>query len=207
MNLFEINKFVELAQWTGCMKTQEFFNSVILQNFPREIAQPPILKLEFPSLESRYMCYFKIWPKFTSKYIYIFDEGHIRKQELKTDLSKPRGCMCDVGTVFQLSHNNRTKVCDNLIVLVKNHSIVEVDIGAGEGDHSLVLLYINGKIYILDSYAKIRTPEIREFDYEEFRNYILNGNLESYNKVFKTEFSHSKDIGSLRDIHISVCEW
>lgn len=104
------------------------------------------------------------------------------------------------GKTFHLPHNDRTKVCDNLIVLVKNHSIVEVDIG--EGDHSLVLLYINGKVYILDSYAKIR-----EFDHEEFGNYIIGGTLESYNKVFKTDFTDLKDIGNLRDIYISVCEW
>jgi len=207
MNLSEIESFVGLAQWTGCIRTQEFFSSSILYNFPLEIAQLHILSLEFPSFDRRYICYFKRGPRKSSKYIYTFRDGHIRKQELRVDRSKPRGGTSMVGKVEQLPHNNRLKICDKVTELLKTHSLVEVDIGAGKGDHSFLLLYISEKIYILDSFAKIRTPEIREFDLEEFKDYILNGTLDSYNKTFKTNFECKTKIGNLRDIHISVCEW
>ncbi len=90
---------------------------------------------------------------------------------------------------------------------VKTHSIVEIDIGAGKGDHSFLLLYIGEKIYILDSYADLRTPEIRIFDEKSFRNYVCTNSLDSYNKVFNTNFNQSTDIGILRVIDVHIHEY
>jgi hypothetical protein len=97
-------------------------------------------------------------------------------------------------------------ICRFLIYLVKSYSIVEVDIYAGNGDHSFVLVCIDELVYIVDSYAKIRKPEIRMFDCENFDNYVKNGSIDSYNEVFSTKFEYSEEIGILEGVHISVCE-
>ena len=100
---------------------------------------------------------------------------------------------------------SKDKICIFLLYLVKEYAIVVVDIIG----HSFVLVHIDGEIYIVDSYAKLRKAEIRKFDFEGFRDLVSAKSLVSYNKTFNTDFKDQKkaDKVSSEEIFFTVCEW
>ncbi len=200
MNLSEIDRLAKMAKWTGCVKTQEFFSAIIPGNISREVVYSPQLKKEFNYLDGKYGYLPEDRQSKNFKYVYDLSKETITRRLRIFDFVKQKHFLVNE---IDLQHNDNSKMLDNLLFIVENYSIVDVDIDS----HAFILLYIDGKIYILDSYEDIRKPEIREFDVQEFRNYIISGSVVSYNRVFNTLVESSEGVIRLMSLVISFHEY
>ena len=90
--------------------------------------------------------------------------------------------------------------------LYSNNKSNYVELGVKDINDFNCEKYRKELVFKLGLWENATWRDIRDFNYEEFKNYVIEGTLDSYNKVFKTHFAHNKDIGVLKDIHITVCE-
>ena len=95
--------------------------------------------------------------------------------------------------------SGRGVIAKFLRYLAETFGIVSVDIDPippkFDDGHCFVLACINKKTYIIDSYALVRKPEMREFDFESFDDYVTTGSIDSYNKTFNTHIKGDTALG------------
>lgn len=206
MNFEKIRSFVYGINEYKCSFTQDIVYGGITNNWPREIVEGK--KKPIPS-----ELYFYVGPNISYYDYNLSEEGDTLTKWTLDDL-KPHG---EMGFWTWLKkraiplQSRRTVISKFLRYLVETYGIVSVDIDdippKFDDGHCFVLVQINKKIYIIDSYASIRLPEMREFDFESFDDYVTTGSIDSYNKTFNVHIKGETaiDVQGIQ-IHIGVSE-
>ncbi len=205
MNFEEISSFVNRIYEYRCSETQDIIFGSITNNWPREIVQGE--KEPIPS-ELYY-----VGPK-----IYYYDYNLNKKGDTLTKWKRDDlilhggiGFWTWLKKQAMPLESGRSVIGKFLRYLVETYGIVSVDIDEippkFDDGHCFVLAWINKKIYIIDSYALIRHPEMREFDFESFGDYITTGSIDSYNKTFHVHIEGSTSLCPQGTrIHIAASE-
>ena len=204
MNVSKIKELISNVHYSKCSFTQDIFFSGITNNWPQEYVDVGgKVKSEL----------YYVGP-IIHYYQYILGkEDTFCKWEL-SDYDRPalRKWLNEKKIPYKYHRSNITKF---IKYLVESYGIVSIDVDdcpsnfdngqnlslgkekhiEVDRSHCFVLVFIDGKIYIVDSYASLRKTNIRIFDFESFNNYVTSGDINSYNKVFQ--------IANVSEIHLS----